>query len=53
LSFSSFGNHAAGPEGALLERIVSVYQPVLWLVLAGALFVVVLSVAVWAIRRLR
>ncbi len=43
----------AGPEGAMLDVVVRVYRPMLWLVLAAALLVVLLPLVVCAFRRLR
>lgn len=42
-----------GPEGAMLDLVVRVYRPVLWLVLVAALLVVLLPLVGWAVRRLR
>lgn len=43
----------AGPEGAMLDVVIRVYRPMLWLVLAAALLVVLLPLVVWAFRHLR
>ena len=37
----------------MLDVVIRVYRPMLWLVLAAALLVVLLPLVVWAFRHLR
>jgi hypothetical protein len=37
----------------MLDLVVHVYQPMVWLVLAAALIVVLLPIVEWVFRRLR